>query len=76
MRHSILVVLQAAERTLTQDLESLISKGVDTGKADYAVITGVQIHACTDQSVSGDLRELVDYIWPSAAYVVTNGQRK
>lgn len=29
-----------------QDLEYLISKAVDITKADYAVITGVQIHNC------------------------------
>ena len=68
--------MQAAERTLTKDLENLIAKAVDTSKADYAVITGVQIHATTNDSVSGDLRELVDFIWPGAAYVVINGERK
>ena len=67
---------QAAERTITQDLESLISKAVDPAKADYAVISGVQIHVCTKDSVSGSLRELVDYVWPSASYVVSNGQRQ
>ena len=34
--------LQAAERTITRDLERLISKAVDSSKADYAVVTGVQ----------------------------------
>jgi Limiting CO2-inducible proteins B/C beta carbonyic anhydrases len=35
---------QVAERTITDDLEFLISKTVDPQKADYAVVTGVQIH--------------------------------
>jgi Limiting CO2-inducible proteins B/C beta carbonyic anhydrases len=33
-----------AERTITSDLEGLIKAAVDTQKADYAVVTGVQIH--------------------------------
>lgn len=33
-------VTAAAERTITSDLEYLISKAVDPTKADYAVITG------------------------------------
>ena len=31
---------QAAERTITADLEALISKAVNPAKADYAVLTG------------------------------------
>lgn len=34
-----------------QDLEFLISKAVNIEKADYAVITGVQIHNCESPSV-------------------------
>lgn len=36
--------VQVAERTITSDLEGLIKAAVDTQKADYAVVTGVQIH--------------------------------
>jgi Limiting CO2-inducible proteins B/C beta carbonyic anhydrases len=36
--------VQVAERTITSDLEGLIKAAVDTEKADYAVVTGVQIH--------------------------------
>ena len=35
---------RVAERTITSDLEFLIAKAVDPAKADYAVVTGVQIH--------------------------------
>jgi hypothetical protein len=35
-----------AERVITDDLEYLIEKCVDIEKADYAVVTGVQIHNC------------------------------
>lgn len=39
------LALQVAERTISTDLEFLISKAVDINKADYAVITGVQVTA-------------------------------
>jgi Limiting CO2-inducible proteins B/C beta carbonyic anhydrases len=32
-----------AERTITDDLEYLISHTVDPRKADYAVVTGIQV---------------------------------
>ena len=35
-----------------------------------------QIHVTTHTEISGDLRELVDYIYPSAGYVVVDGQRR
>lgn len=44
---------QAAERTITSDLEYLISKAVDTSKADYAVFTGVQASGLLGASVQG-----------------------
>lgn len=34
---------KVAERTISADLELLISKAVDVNKADYAVVTGVQV---------------------------------
>ena len=36
----VMFCLQTAERVITADLEALISKAVDTSKADYAVIAG------------------------------------
>ena len=38
--------MQAAERTITQDLENLIHKAVDSKTADYAVVTGIQARPC------------------------------
>ena len=40
---SPLLLLQVAERTITDDLEYLIRHTVDPSKADYAVVTGVQV---------------------------------
>ncbi len=52
-------VTAAAERTITSDLEFLISKAVDPTKADYAVITGEpQQAAGPDHSLRG-LRGLI-----------------
>ena len=45
-------------QVVTETLEDLISKVIDTSKADYAVITGTQIH--TGQNVS-DVMGLVPY---------------
>jgi hypothetical protein len=42
--HRAVDITKVAERTISDDLEYLISKTVDTNKADYAVVTGVQIH--------------------------------
>ena len=36
---------QLAERTILDDLEYLIRNSVDPSRADYAVISGVQIHS-------------------------------
>lgn len=55
-----------------QDMEKLISKTVDTSKADYAVITGVQIHnwaRTLDQPGSYSM----EFVAPSSCYAVVNG---
>lgn len=57
-----------------QDLEYLISKAVDTKKADYAVVTGVQIH-----NWASDLEDVripsMEFVAPARAYVVVNGEK-
>jgi len=42
---SLVQVTKAALQAITDDLETLISLTVDPATADYAVITGVQIHS-------------------------------
>ncbi|KAL4419735.1 hypothetical protein ABPG75_006833 [Micractinium tetrahymenae] len=66
-------VTKVAERTISDDLEYLISKTVDTSKADYAVITGVQVHnwAYDFEDESPNL----EFVAPTSAYVVVNGQK-
>jgi hypothetical protein len=66
-------ITKVAERTITDDLEYLISRTVDPRKADYAVITGVQIHnwGYTFDDESPNL----EFVAPTTVYVVVNGER-
>ncbi|PRW33647.1 low-CO2 inducible [Chlorella sorokiniana] len=64
-------VTKVAERTISDDLEFLISQAVDPKKADYAVITGVQIHNWAN-NFEDDSPNL-EFVAPTAAYVVVNG---
>ena len=58
----------------TQDLEYLISKAVNPKQADYAVVTGVQIH-----NWASDLDDVkipsMEFIAPARAYVVVNQEK-
>ncbi|KAL4856957.1 hypothetical protein ACK3TF_002657 [Chlorella vulgaris] len=64
-------VTKVAERTISDDLEFLISKTVNTDKADYAVITGVQIHNWAKDFE--DASPNMEFVAPTSAYVVVNG---
>ena len=61
---------QIAEETITRDLEQLVEKNVDKDKADYAIVTGIQIHNWNDPNQTSDS----EYIYPSKLYVVKNKQ--
>lgn len=63
-----------AERTITNDLEYLLEKVIDTEHADYAVVTGVQIHnwATTLEQGGKPSQEFVAF---SKCYVVVNGRK-
>ena len=62
---SLLELTHIARKVIQEDLEHAIGKVVDTSKSDYAMLTGIQIHAPDG-----------NYIWPSESYVVANGKRK
>ena len=51
-------------RAIQADLETTINKVVDTGKSNYAVITGIQINGPE-----------ANYIWPAECYAVVNGKK-
>ncbi|GAB4818999.1 hypothetical protein N2152v2_006045 [Parachlorella kessleri] len=64
---------RVAERTITSDLEFLISKAVDTSKADYAVVTGVQIHNWGQEFDNEEPN--MEFVAPAKVYAVINGKR-
>jgi hypothetical protein len=73
---SLVDVTKAALQVITEDLERLISLTVDPATADYAVVTGVQIHS--GNQIPGEpfrLDRTVDYIAPGAMYAVVEGKR-
>jgi len=73
---SLTDVTKAALEVITEDLERLISLTVDPATADYAVITGVQIHS--GNQIPGEpfsLERTVDYVAPGAMYAVVEGKR-
>lgn len=51
---------------MQRDLEKAISQVVDTSKSDYAIVTGIQIHAEDNRN----------YIAPDSSYVVINGVKQ
>uniref|UniRef100_A0A7R9VTR2 Limiting CO2-inducible protein B/C beta carbonyic anhydrase domain-containing protein n=1 Tax=Chlamydomonas euryale TaxID=1486919 RepID=A0A7R9VTR2_9CHLO len=66
-------ITAAAERTITADLEYLISKAVNLDKADYAVVTGVQIHNWASEEPGA--APSMEFVAPTKMYVVVNGVR-
>ncbi|RJR17022.1 MAG: hypothetical protein C4581_08880 [Nitrospiraceae bacterium] len=61
----LLELTRTALKAIQSDLETTISKVVDTNKSNYAIISGIQIHG-----PSGN------YVWPSECYTVVNGKRE
>lgn len=73
---SLIAVTKAALEVITEDLEDLIAKTVDPSMADYAVITGVQIHS--GNQIPGEafrIERTVDYIAPIRMYAVIRGEK-
>jgi hypothetical protein len=67
-------ITSVAERTITDDLEYLIERAVDTTKADYAVVTGIEIHNWgIDFSPNSPSFE---FIVPTKMTVCTNGRKQ
>ncbi|CAI7930844.1 unnamed protein product [Closterium sp. NIES-54] len=73
---SLVQVTKAALQAINDDLEKLISLTVDPATADYAVITGVQIHS--GNQIQGEpfrTERTCDYIAPHQMYAVVRGKR-
>ncbi len=62
---SLLELTKIARKVIQEDLEHAIEKVVDTAKSDYAMLTGIQIHAPD-----------ANYIWPAESYVVIDGTKQ
>lgn len=70
---NLIEITQVAERQISSDLEYLISKAVDPKKADYAIVTGVQVH---NWGVEFDGDEPnIEFIAPTTVSVVIDGVR-
>jgi hypothetical protein len=70
---SLVDITKVAERTCTDDLEFLIARTVDTSRAYYAVVTGVQVHNWATHY--DDESPNLEFVWPTSVYVVINGAR-
>eukprot|EP00963_Diacronema_lutheri_P009871 scaffold932_cov328-Pavlova_lutheri.AAC.49 len=66
-------ITKMCEKMVTEHLELLISQCVDPSKADYAVVTGVQIHSWGVEY--DDLEPNLEFISPSTAYTVVNQEK-
>jgi hypothetical protein len=62
----LITLTKAALRAGRGDLESLIKESAEDAPKDYALLSGILIHA-TDGS---------SYVWPQACYVHSNGQKQ
>jgi hypothetical protein len=70
----LVAVTKAAEKAITADLERLVAAAVDPAKADYAVITGVEVH-----NWATDLKDpagaSIEILYPTQAYAVIQGKK-
>jgi hypothetical protein len=62
---SLIELTKITRKVIQEDLEHAIDKVVDMKKSDYAVLTGIQIHAPD-----------ANYIWPADSYVVVDGKKQ
>jgi hypothetical protein len=60
----LIELTKITRKVIQEDLENVIGKVVDTSKSDYAMFTGIQIHAPD-----------ANYIWPADSYVIANGEK-
>jgi hypothetical protein len=65
-------VTDLAERAITAELESMIADTVDCSRADYAVITGIQVHNWPEPTSE---EPNLEFVAPRLCYVVVNGER-
>jgi len=66
-------ITRLAERTISTDMEFLAEKVVDTRKANYAVITGVQIHNWATELTPESGIPSLEFVATAKCYVVIDG---
>jgi len=66
-------ITKLAERQISEDLEYLISEAVNPANADYAIVTGVQIHNWSD--TYDDAEPNMEFVAPTKVSVVVDGER-
>uniref|UniRef100_A0A061SLV5 Low-co2 inducible protein n=1 Tax=Tetraselmis sp. GSL018 TaxID=582737 RepID=A0A061SLV5_9CHLO len=64
---------KVADRQISSELEGLIQQAVDPSEADYAIVTGIQVHS-TGLEFDNDEPNL-EYVTPSTVSVVVKGER-
>ena len=62
---SLIELTKITRKVIQEDLEHAIEKVIDTAKSDYALFSGIQIHAPD-----------ANYIWPADSYVVVDGKKQ
>jgi len=62
---SLIELTKITRKVIQEDLEHAIEKVIDTTKSDYALFSGIQIHAPD-----------ANYIWPADSYVVVDGKKQ
>jgi hypothetical protein len=65
---SLVDITSVAERTISDDLEYLIERAVNTATSDYAVVTGIEVH-----NWGGDGVTNLEFIVPSRLSVCVKG---
>merc|ERR1712039_634280 len=68
-------ITQEAQKLVEEDLLKLIAATVDTSKADYAVVTGVQIHSSIPYKTDSPAPETIEFVAPSKTYAVVGGKK-
>ncbi|KAJ9513520.1 hypothetical protein QJQ45_006164 [Haematococcus lacustris] len=68
-------ITKLAARTIANDLEFLVEKAVDTSRANYAVITGVQVHNWAVELTEESGVPSIEFVAWDKCYVVVNGHR-
>lgn len=62
---SLLELTRITRKVIQEDLEHAIEKVVDTSKSDYAMLTGIMVHALE-----------ANYVAPAESYVVINAKKQ